>query len=90
MSENADKAETVEFEAMPGADIDQEPAEEGFDLNFGLGEEPADETEPAEELEAEAVEEQEAPVAEEAEDVEEAEEEPEPEVDDEEPLPLAA
>jgi len=90
MSENADKAETVEFEAMPGADIDQESAEEGFDLNFGLGEEPADETEPAEELEAKAVEEQEAPVAEEAEDVEEAEEEPEPEVDDEEPLPLAA
>lgn len=77
MSEDDNKPEAVEFQAMPGADIDDQEPAEAFDLNFGLGEEPADETESPEALAEEAVEDEEAPVA-------EAEEESEPETEDEE------
>lgn len=79
----------IEFDRMPGSDAPEEPAAESLDLNFGLGEEPAEEPDDVEEVVAEAeeapveaVEEAEEPVAEDeapAVEAEAVEEEPESE-----------
>ena len=69
MSNEEQKDEMV-YDRMPGSDAPEDSAAEQLDLNFGLGEEPAEEPEDeevvaeAEETEVEAVEEAEEPVAE--------------------------
>ena len=42
MSDEEQK-DRIEFDRMPGSDAPEEPAAESLDLNFGLGEEPAEE-----------------------------------------------
>lgn len=53
MSDEEQK-DAIEFERMPGSDAPEEPAAEQLDLNFGLGEEPAEEPDDVEEVVAEA------------------------------------
>ena len=77
MSDEDQKDELV-FDRMPGSDAPEEPAAESLDLNFGLGEEPAEEPEDVEEVVAEA---EEAEV----EAVEDAEEADEPTGEDDSP-----
>ena len=66
-----DQKDRIEFDRMPGSDAPEEPAAESLDLNFGLGEEPAEEPDDVEEVVAEA-EEAEVEAVEVAEEPEEA------------------
>lgn len=89
MSDEEQK-DRIEFDRMPGSDAPEEPAAESLDLNFGLGEEPAEEPDDVEEVVAEA-EEAEVEAVEVAEEPEEpAGEDDSPSIGDQTPVTEAA